>query len=371
MNSNDPHLTSWVESANDGSTDFPIQNLPYGVFTRAGESPDDRRIGIAIGDMVLDLKGCEKEGLFANLSPGARCALHAMTLNDLMKQGRGVWKEVRSAVSALLRDDHEPLPSSLLTPQSEAAMHLPATIGDYTDFYASVHHATNIGSMFRPDNPLLPNYKHLPVGYHGRASSIVISGTPVRRPMGQIRPSDDEPPIFGPCRLLDYEMEMGAFLGPGNDLGSSIEMKRTREHLFGVVIVNDWSARDIQKWEYVPLGPFNAKNFATTISPWVVTFDALEPYLVEGPPRENLVNEDPPTLDYLKPAGPMSIDMTCEVWIRSEKMRADGTSPFMLSRGNFREMYWTFAQMLAHPHIDRLPDAAGRPDRLGNALGTH
>jgi len=367
---NDPAIRSWVERANAPGSDFPIQNLPYGVFTHAGHREEERRIGVAIGDRVLDLKECETAGLLGGLSPGARCALHAAALNDLMKQGRAVWSELRNAVSSLLREDNPALrddPSlaaRVLLAQSDAVMHLPAEIGDYTDFYASVHHATNIGSMFRPDNPLLPNYKWLPVGYHGRASSIIISGTPVRRPKGQIRPSDDDPPTFDACRLLDYEMEMGAFIGPGNDLGSRISMREAREHLFGMVIVNDWSARDIQKWEYVPLGPFNAKNFATTISPWVVTFDALEPYLIDGPPRENLVNEDPPTLEYLKPAGPMSIDMTCEVWIASKKMRDAGTGPFMLSRGNFREMYWTFAQMLAH-HT-----STGCPMRPGDLIAS-
>jgi len=351
---NDPKLTSWIESGNDDSCDFPIQNLPYGVFTRTG-SDVEPRIGVAIGDQILDVKGAIEHDVLTGLDPKTQCALYATTLNDFMRLGRDAWTETRRALSALLRTDADStlkddagLREDLLVPMAEATMHLPATIGDYTDFYASVHHAANIGSMFRPDNPLLPNYKHLPVGYHGRASSIVVSGTPVRRPMGQLRLSDDEAPVFGPCRLLDYEMEMGFFVGPGNDLGRRVPIGEARDHIFGMVVVNDWSARDIQKWEYQPLGPFNAKNFATSISPWVVTMDALDPFRVPGPPRENIAGEDPPVLDYLRPADDMSLDMTCEVAIRSERMRDSGREPMVLSRGNFREMYWTVAQMLVH-----------------------
>ena len=348
-----PDLKSWITSANDGKTDFPIQNLPLGVFSRGNDA--EHRIGIAIGDEIIDLKAAQEIGLLNALSPQLHCALHAETLNDLMKQGRAASQSLRIAVSnlldentAILRDD-ESARTAVMVSQHDATMHLPATIGDYTDFYASVHHATNIGSMFRPDNPLLPNYKNLPVGYHGRASSINISGAQVRRPCGQLKPSDTEPPIFAPCRLLDYEMEMGVFVGPRNQLGERITIDKAPEHLFGMVIVNDWSARDVQKWEYQPLGPFNAKNFATTISPWVVTMEALSPFRLPGPHREQ---DDPPTLDYLRaPTGDdhhSTYDITVEVSIRSSVMREKNMEATKISRGSFKHMYWTIAQMLTH-----------------------
>ena len=342
----DAARTSWIDSAQEPAGDFPIQNLPFGVF-RAGAEP---RIGVAIGDQVLDVRGAVEAKLLDGLSPETACALCAATLNDLMGQGAGAWAEARAAIGSLLdagdgrlRDDADAR-ARLLHAQSSVEMLMPATIGDYTDFYASVHHATNIGSMFRPDNPLLPNYKHLPVGYHGRASSIVISGTPVRRPMGQTK-ADDVPPAFGPCRLLDYELEMGFFVGPGNDMGTRITMAEASQQIFGMVIVNDWSARDVQKWEYQPLGPFNAKNFATTVSPWVVTLDALAPFRIPGPPRGA---DDPPILDYLAPADDMGLDITVEVHIASAQMRDAGQAPMRVSRGSFADMFWTIAQMLAH-----------------------
>jgi fumarylacetoacetase len=345
----DPTRRSWVESANDPNSDFPIQNLPYGVFRRRA-SNDTPRIGVAIGDQVLDVQACVKDELLAGISPEAACALCATTLNQFMGLGRSHWIAVRRAVSALLdrervRDAARAKPHVALAPQAQVEMLLPANIGDYTDFYASIHHATNVGSMFRPDNPLLPNYKHLPVGYHGRASSIIISGTPVRRPMGQTVSTDAGPPTFGPSKLLDYEMELGAFIGPGNELGARIAMPQAADHLFGMVIVNDWSARDIQKWEYQPLGPFNAKNFATTISPWVVTMDALEPFRVPGFSRNP---SDPQPLDYLTLADHMGLDIIVEVQIASQRMREQGMQPTSISRGNFADMYWTIAQMLVH-----------------------
>ncbi len=353
---NDPNLRSSVESANDGATDFPIQNLPFGVFSRGDD--DDRRIGVAIGDSIFDLKAAEKAGLLGGLSPTSQCAIHAPSLNDFMRLGRVAWREVRAAASATLRHDNprlrddEHLREDVLIPMSRATVHLPAHIGDYTDFYASIHHAFNVGSMMRPDNPLMPNYKHLPVGYHGRASSIVISGTPVRRPMGQIQPTEGSPPEFAPSRLLDYEMEMGFFIGPGNDLGDRIAMADAIGHIFGLVVVNDWSARDIQKWEYQPLGPFNSKNFATTISPWVVSLDALEPFRVEGPPRDNIGGNDPPMLEYLQPnddtSKRMSLDITCEVWLRTSASGSGSKGEILISRGSFKDMYWTIAQMLVH-----------------------
>ena len=343
-------LQCWIESANDPTCDFPIQNLPFGVFRRR-QSSDGPRIGVAIGDQVLDIMACVEAKLVDRITPQTACALSADTLNQFMGQGRVAWSATRatlsrllSAQTATLRDDAE-LRGRCLVAMTDAEMLLPAVIGDYTDFYASVHHATNVGSMFRPDNPLLPNYKHLPVGYHGRSSSIVASGTPVRRPHGQLRPDDTKPPIFGPSRLLDYELEMGFFVGPGNDLGRRIGMSEALDHIFGMVILNDWSARDVQKWEYQPLGPFNAKNFTTSISPWVVSLEALEPYRVAAPPRGA---DDPPVLDYLKPAGNAAYDITVEVYLSSRPMRDAGTEPLRVSSGTFTDMYWTIAQMLVH-----------------------
>ncbi|MHC4991645.1 MAG: fumarylacetoacetase, partial [Planctomycetota bacterium] len=284
----DPALRSWVDAANDPNSDFPIQNLPFGVFRRVGSS-EPPRIGVAIGDRVLDVLGCIEEDLLTDITPETARALSGSSLNHLMSQGPDAWSAARRAISGLLESeaaalrDNAALRDRHLVSIEGAELTVPAVIGDYTDFYASVHHATNVGSMFRPDSPLLPNYKHLPVGYHGRASSIVASGTPVRRPQGQTKADGDGAPTFGPSRLLDYELEMGFLIGPGNELGRRITMAEARRHIFGMVIVNDWSARDIQKWEYQPLGPFNAKNFATTVSPWVVTLDALEPFRVPGP----------------------------------------------------------------------------------------
>lgn len=340
----DPNRRSWVESANIAGCDFPIQNLPFGVFRRRGVS-DPPCIGLAIGDQILDVQRCVKDGLLTGISPESACALCATTLNDFMRLGRSDWTAARAAISALLDESNRAKPQAVLVPMRDAEMLLPASIGDYTDFYASIHHATNVGSMFRPDNPLLPNYKHMPVGYHGRASSIVTSGTPVRRPMGQTVSNDVGPPTFGPCKLLDYEMEMGFFVGPGNEMGTRIDMREAASGIFGMVIVNDWSARDVQKWEYQPLGPFNAKNFATTISPWVVTLDALEPYRVAGPPRGD---HDPHPLDYLKPVGERGLNITVEVRIASRQMRERGMQPTLISRGNMADMYWTIAQMLVH-----------------------
>jgi fumarylacetoacetase len=346
----DPDLRSWVESANEPRGDFPIQNLPFGVFRRRG-SDEPPRIGVAIGDRVLDVLGCVEEDLPAGITPEVARALSASTLNQLMSLGRDGWTAARHAIGRLLQAgtatlrDNAVLCERLLVPMARAELAVPAVIGDYTDFYASVHHATNVGSMFRPDNPLLPNYKHLPVGYHGRSSSIVVSGTPIRRPHGQTKADDADAPTFGPSRLLDYELEMGFLVGPATEQGERVSVAEARKHIFGMVIVNDWSARDVQKWEYQPLGPFNAKNFATTVSPWVVTLEALEPYRVPGPPREE---GDPPVLDYLRPAEDAAYDITVEVYLASAPMRQQGMEPLRVSRGTFADMYWTIAQMLAH-----------------------
>ena len=369
----DPKLRSWVESANEPGTDFPIQNLPFGAFTRHDLSDDDlpARIGVAIGDQVFDITQALEsdpsllgEGFEADFLDED---FYAGILNEFMSRSRREWAMVRSVISALLRHDNPrlrddaELRAKIIVPQSGVEMLMPAFIGDYTDFYASKHHATNVGSMFRPDNPLMPNYTHLPVGYHGRASSIVVSGTDIRRPMGQTKADDADAPVFGPCRLLDYELEMGVFCGPANELGERISMQSASDHIFGMCIVNDWSARDIQKWEYQPLGPFNAKNFATSISPWIVTMDALAPFRVEGPMRDA---DDPPVLDYLQPVEAFGVDITVEVWIASATMREQNAEPAMLSRGNFRDMFWTIAQMLVH-HT-----STGCPMQPGDLIGS-
>ena len=325
-------LKSWVDSANNNS-DFPLENLPFGVF-RAGRRP---HIGVAIGDRVLDLAGCFEDGLLAEEAAAAEM------LNPLMAKGREAARALRARLQELLANgapDRQRATKHLVS-RKDAEMLLPCTIGDYSDFYASIHHATNVGSMFRPDNPLLPNYKYVPIGYHGRASSIVVSGTPVRRPAGQTRDDAAQDPAFGPSRRLDYEMEVGAFIGRGNNLGSSIAIDDAESHVFGLCLVNDWSARDIQTWEYQPLGPFLAKNFATTISPWVVTMDALEPFRV--PPFVR-AEDDPQPLPYLAQRGNGGFDINVEVWLRSPKM----TAPVRLSRGNLRDMYWTMAQLVTH-----------------------
>lgn len=346
-------LRSWIDSANDPDCDFPIQNLPLGVFRRHGSS-DPPRIGVAIGQSIFDAADAVQANLLAGISPETACALCAPSLNQFMSQGRESCSTVRQAISHLLQADtptlrdNAKLRERMVVSMADAELLLPVQIGDYTDFYASIHHARNIGSMFRPDNPLLPNYKHLPVGYHGRASSIVISGTPIRRPYGQAKADDAQLPTFGPSKLLDYELEMGFFVGPGNGLGHRIAMREASEHIFGMVIVNDWSARDIQKWEYQPLGPFNAKNFATTMSPWVVTLDALEPYRVAGAARGEGSGGDPPLREYLKPTDDMGYDITVEVYLTSQLMRDRELEPMLISRGNFTEMYWTIAQMLVH-----------------------
>lgn len=337
----DPALKSWVESANQPGTDFPIQNLPYGVFAA---SDGTNHIGVAIGDMVLDLHHAISELALQDLPPETACALSSSTLNTFMGQGVRSWRAARRSISSLLSEGADPHPH-LLVARKDCSMRMPVVVGDYTDFYASRNHATNVGRMFRPDgDPLLPNYLHLPVGYHGRASTVIVSGTDVHRPSGQLKP-DDGPPVFGPCRLLDYEMEFGMFVGTANAMGHRIPMSQAMDHVFGIVILNDWSARDVQKWEYQPLGPFNAKNFATSISPWVVTMDALAPYRLAGPDRES---GDPEMLDYLKPVTDDVLDVTCEVHLSSQTMREKDMPPMRISRGSLSDLTWTFTQMLAH-----------------------
>jgi fumarylacetoacetase len=318
----DPALESWVPSANLPGADFPIQNLPLGTFRRAPDAPP--RLGAAIGDQVLDVTG----------------ALGIDSIQSVMTMSHDDRRDLRRRISGFLAN-HTPGAERLLTSIAQVELLLPCAIGDYTDFYASIHHATNVGSMFRPDNPLLPNYKWLPVGYHGRASSVVLSGTPVRRPHGQISEAPAGPPIYAPTRRLDYELELGAFAGPGNRLGEPIPIARAADHLVGVCLLNDWSARDIQTWEYQPLGPFLAKSFATSISPWVVTMDALEPFRCAPDPR---APSDPQPLPHLAGGAEDAYAITLEVWLRTARMDV----PVRLSRTNFAVMYWTLAQMVAH-----------------------
>ena len=349
----DPKRTSWVESA-QGPTDFPIQNLPFGLFRRRA-SEDTPRVGVAIGDQILDLIATQAAGVgFGTKAARAVEACAAPSLNPLMALGREHWAELRGAISAILESDspayrkNRRLGEQILVPMTEAELFVPAEVGDYSDFYASVHHATNVGSMFRPDNPLLPNYKWIPIGYHGRASSIVVSGTPVHRPQGQIKAPEADAPVFAPTRALDYEMEVGCLVGPGNPLGQPVPMDRAEERLFGLCLVNDWSARDIQTWEYQPLGPFLAKSFATTVSPWVVTLEALEPYRV---PAFQRAPGDPAPLPHLDSAANRSsggLDITVEVYLSTSRMRAARTPPVRLSRGSASDLYWTLAQMYAH-----------------------
>ncbi len=351
----DPNLTSWVESANRPNANFPIQNLPFGVFGYQSErnSPGERlhqRIGVAIGDRILDLFACQTVGLLRDLPEAVQAACSAPKLNPLMALGRQASSALRACLSDLLCDRGQPSPpeAKILVPMAAAEMQLPATVGDYTDFYASLFHATNVGKLFRPNNPLLPNYKHLPIAYHGRASSILPSGVPVKRPHGQRKPANATAPDFGPCRLLDYEMEVGFWVGQGNPQGQPIALDQAEAHLFGLSLVNDWSARDIQAWEYQPLGPFLGKSFATTVSPWVVTLEALAPFRCPVFSRDD---SDPQPLPYLTSTRNLEqggIDLTVEVFLQTARMRQAGVEPCRLSQATFRQMYWTAAQMVTH-----------------------
>jgi fumarylacetoacetase len=339
--STDPNLKSFVDV--DANSHFPIQNLPYGVFRKSHGG--DNRVGVRIGDFVLDLTELEKNGFFRACKSIPEGTFAGRRLNALMALGRTAWTETRLMVSRLLAADSPELRDNdvirdrVLLPVGQTIMQMPADIGDYTDFYSSKEHATNVGIMFRgKENALMPNWLHLPVAYHGRASSGVLSGTPVRRPRGQVKPDEADAPVFSPSRLLDFELEMGFFTGPGNELGTPIPVDSAHEHIFGMVLVNDWSARDIQKWEYQPLGPFNAKNFATSISPWVVTLDALEPFRCAGPAQ------DPAPLPYLAGSGDRAYDIRLEVALDG----GDAGGPLTICRSNFRHMYWNVSQQLAH-----------------------
>ncbi len=341
----DPSFNSFLDVAPEHP--FPIQNLPYGVFTPPEDSTP--RVGVAIGDHVLDLAILTENDFFSEPQIQQERPFAASSLNGFMALGSPVWTTVRERVHTLLRADTAPLrdapslQSQVLHDRAKVTMHLPVEVGDYTDFYSSEHHARNVGTMFRSaENALQPNWKHLPVGYHGRASSIIPSGTDVRRPCGQTRPNDDEPPVYGPSQLLDFELEMGFFTGPGNPRETPIPIEETPEHIFGFCLVNDWSARDIQGWEYVPLGPFLGKSFATTISPWVVPMTALQPFRVPSPKQE------PAPLPYLQQEGNWAFDVDLEVDLQTEGM----TAPTTICRSNFRHMYWTVCQQLAHHTVN-------------------
>lgn len=359
----DPALRSWLASANDDACDFPIQNLPFGRFRRRG-SDQPWRIGVALGDQVLDLQAALDAG---GWDADARELLHPLAAGDLnafLALGKPARVRLREALSQALRagSAHEAALRPCLVAQADAEMMLPCAIGDYTDFYAGIHHATAVGKLFRPDNPLLPNYKWVPIGYHGRVSSIGVSGQAFHRPWGQLKGEGDAP-VFAPCRRLDHELELGAFVATANPPGQPYTVDEAEDALAGVVLLNDWSARDIQAWEYQPLGPFLAKNFATTISPWLVTMEALAPFRV---PFERPAGDPAPLahLDSAQQRAHGAIDIALEVGLRTAAMRERGEAATVISRSNFRDAYWTLAQMLAHHGSN------GCPMQPGDLLGT-
>ena len=341
IEANNINLKSWVDVPSGHN--FPIQNLPFGIFSTSDRSA---RPGVAIGDNVLDLRALSEAGFLEGLGFD-KSDFSTSTLNPIINKGKAATSALRNRVSELLRSDSAELrdsehASTCLVSMSDVDMHMPVEVGDYTDCYSSEDHARNVGKMFRdPDNALLPNWKHMPVAYHGRASSIVVSGTPVKRPHGQLKPADDQPPVYGPSRLLDFELEMAFITHPGKGLGESISTAEAEDYIFGMVIFNDWSARDIQKWEYVPLGPFLGKNFASSISPWVVTLDALDPYRVPGPVQ------DPKVLPYLEYEGDSHYDLDLEV----EIVPPNGQGK-IVCRSNFKHMYWNMRQQLAHHTVN-------------------
>ena len=319
------------------NSDFSIHNIPFGIFSTEDRSP---RIGVAVGEHILDLAAVAELDVFEFNT----AVLEKDTLNDFISLGKEITNRVRKKIQYWLKDDNSPLAGKpgLFVKQSEAQMHMPVSVGDYTDFYSSIEHATNVGKMFRdPENALLPNWKHIPVGYHGRASSIIVSGQPIHRPKGQTLPNNADAPVFGPTQRLDFELEMGFICGKDTQLGNSISTEEAEDYIFGLVLFNDWSARDIQKWEYVPLGPFLAKNFASSISPWVVTLEALKPFQVAGPTQE------PKVLPYLAYEGDKNYDINLEVGITPD--RSEETT---VCHSNFKYMYWNMAQQLAHHTVN-------------------
>jgi fumarylacetoacetase len=371
----DPLARTWLDAevahelATVGGRAFAVQTLPYGVFSLAGEGPDAWRLGVGIANQVLDLGKAQQLGLVDDLDGPLKPALLATRLNPLLSLTPRIWTALRHRLFALLVDDESgwrearDLVRQCLVPMTHVRLHLPLDVGDYTDFYASIHHATNVGTMLRPDQPLLPNYRHVPIGYHGRASSVVVSGTEVRRPLGQALPAGADVPVFGPSQRLDYELEVGLVIGGDNPLGEPVPVARALERIFGVVILNDWSARDIQAWEYQPLGPFLAKSFATTISPWVVSLEALASRRVPA----SRPASDPAVLGYLfdetdQVSG--AIDLGLEVRLSTTRLRELEHPPDLISRSNMRDLYWTPAQLVAH-HTSN-----GCNLRPGDLLGT-
>jgi len=339
----DTAVQSWVDVP--AGSDFPLENLPYGAFVNGGA----QHLGIAIGERIFDLHAAAQAGLFDGTV--ARDVLQAPVLNMLLAAGRDAWSAVRERAMALLRSDpalaREVNRDTLVVHQRDVRMAMPFQPGDYVDFYSSLEHASNLGKILRPaGEPLLPNWRWIPIGYHGRSSTIVVDGTPIVRPSGQRKPQDAHAPAYGPSRMLDIELETGFITGPGNKMGTPIPVERAREHIFGLVLVNDWSARDIQAWEYQPLGPFLGKSFATSVSPWVVTLDALEPYRLAGPKQE------PQPLPYLQTFEPWNYDIELLVELQTAKMREQGIEPAIVSHSNFKYMYWNMAQQLAHVAVN-------------------
>jgi len=341
IRANDPKLKSWVEVP-EGS-DFPIQNLPFGIFKTKNSEP---RVCSAIGDLIIDLAKVNDLAFFADLGI-PRAVFYNQYLNDFMALGKGVTRQVRNRLSELLDADvtrwnSRDMADHIFHKKEDVEMLLPIKITDYTDFYSSIEHATNVGKMFRdPENALLPNWKHLPVGYHGRASSIVVSGTPIRRPRGQQIPNDSKQPVYGVSKLMDFELEMGFVIGRKTELGDTVSTVEAEDYIFGLSLFNDWSARDIQKWEYVPLGPFLGKNFGSTMAPWIITMDALEPFRVAGPVQ------DPPVLPYLEYEGKKNYDVNLEVEILPENGQGK-----IVCQSNFKYMYWNMCQQLAHHTVN-------------------
>jgi fumarylacetoacetase len=340
--------TSWVGTANESDSGFPLQSLPYCVFTTALTPEATPHLGVGIGAFILDLHQLQSSNLFTDLAPDLQQACTTPTLNALMRCGPTAWSSLRERLTDLLQTvaprntDQQRLVASLMLPQAKAIFRKPVATENYTDFYASLHHATNVGKLFRPDAPLLPNYPWLPIGYHGRASSLVLSGTPIRRPHGQIKFPSEPTPVFQPSTQLDYELEVAAYIGTGNPLGTPIPIADAPAHLFGLSLLNDWSARDIQSWEYQPLGPFLGKSFATSLSPWVIPIEALAPYRTPLAPR-------PQPLPYLTElAFSTSFDITLEVLLSTSHMREHNLPPVLLSTSNLSDLYWSFAQMITH-----------------------
>ncbi len=358
IQANDPKLRSWVDVP--PGSDFPIQNLPFGIMRRGEGTP---RAAVAIGDQVADLKVLAEHGFFDDLDIGKE-VFSQPVLNDFIALGKSKTGAVRNRLSQILDSDFEEWDASelapfFLFPQSEVTMLLPVRVGDYTDFYSSMEHATNVGSMFRdPANALLPNWRHLPVGYHGRASSIVVSGTPIRRPKGQMLPPGVDKPVFGPSTRMDFELEMAFIVGRSTQLGHAVGVAEAEDYIFGMVLFNDWSARDIQQWEYVPLGPFLGKNFGSTVSPWIVTMEALEPFRCPGPVQE------PAVLPYLQYQGDRNFDLHLEVWMQPENGEA-----VRVCHSNFKYMYWNMAQQLAHHTVNGCNIAVGDMCASGTISG--